>query len=272
MGGEENRIRRRAEQEDGGRHRAEKNVPLPRENVHGGELRRRSPCSAAGARRQDRQRAPRLLETVVRHRGKVSGEDSGVGKSECLISPTVGAESGEVAAEAREVASKSGDVSESGKAATEARSPSEKVVVSASSKVGHGEGWPRALQLAVLGVNVVPLAVAVHGVVPVDVDARAVHITTAAANDAVRVSRFLVEGAVAPRAALHVRGRAVGVPDHLPLHVLSGAQPDERGEDDQLRRAKASPSVSHTRPTANIMHSGSTPFDSVGLRRTFFVS
>lgn len=235
LGGEGNRIRRRAEQKDGGRHRADKNrknVPSPRGSVHGGEF-RRSPCSAAGARGQDRQRAPRLLDTVVRYRGKVSGEDSGVGKSECLISPTVGAESGEVAAEARDVASESGDVaSESGKV-TEARSASEKVVVSASSEVGHGEGRPRALQLAVLGVDVAPLAVAVHGVVPVEVDARAVHVATAAADEAVRVSALLVEGAVAPRAALHLCDRAVGVPDHLPLHGLRGAQTDQRGEDEQ---------------------------------------
>lgn len=181
---------------------------------------------------QDRQRAPRLLETVVRYRGKVSGEDSGVGKSECLISPTVGAESREVAAEARDVPSESGGVSESGQAA-EARSASEKVVVSARSEGGHGEGRPRALQLAVLGVNVAPLSVAVHGVVPVEVDASAIHVATAAADDAVRVSRLLVEGAVAPRAALHVRGRAVGVPDHFPLHGLRGGETDQRGENQQ---------------------------------------
>lgn len=195
----------------------------------------------------------------MRYRGKVSGEDSGVGKSECLISPTVGAESGEVAAEARDVASESGDVSESRKA-TEARSSSEKVVVSASSEVGHGEGRPRALQLAVLGVDVAPLAVAVHRVVPVDVGARAVHVATAAADDAVRVSALLVEGAVAPRAALHVRGRAVRVPDHLPLHGLRGAQTDQCGEDEKLQRAKAaSHSVSHTRARENIVHARNTP-------------
>lgn len=55
-------------------------------------------------------------ESMGRYSGRVSGGDSG-GKSECLIFPTVGAESGEVATEAGCVASETGKVSETGQVA-----------------------------------------------------------------------------------------------------------------------------------------------------------
>lgn len=55
-------------------------------------------------------------ESMVRYSGRMSVEDSG-GKNECLIFPTVAAESGEVTAEAGHVASETGKVSETGQVA-----------------------------------------------------------------------------------------------------------------------------------------------------------
>lgn len=84
----------------------------------------------------------------------------------------------------------------------------------------HGEGGGWALQLAVLGVDEVALSVAVHGVVAVVLHARVVCVAATATDESIGVRGLLVEGAVAPRAALHVSGRTIGVLDNSALDDL----------------------------------------------------